>query len=355
MSIEIPNPRLLSPNMGLTDAELRAEPVDVHLREPGTGFHVRMTPIGDMRVVEAYRLVGTVFGSAIDTTAWTASNSGAGSAAGVASGLATLTSGTANSGYGQITTVRKARSIFAHPHQFRAAARLTATAVAETTRRVGPYSLSGTAPQNGFAFEFDQNGALTVKAYRNGSVSYSAASGAFNGEAASYAIDTNVHAYEILHFIMGAWFYIDGVLIHEILPTTAPMCDTLNTPCTAQCINSASGTTSAGFEIWSMNTARLGRAQTQPMTYYHAAATTAGVTVKAGPGVLRRAIVSQISNNAAVTIYDNTAASGTVLWTSGAMPANNTPYALDFGGIPFENGLTFVVATAAASIVWSYE
>lgn len=339
----------------LTDAQLRATPVDVHLLEPSTGFHARMTPIGDLRVVEPYRLVGTVYGAAIDTRTWTASNSGAGSAAGVANGLATLTSGTANNGYGQITSVRSARFIFAHPHQFRAAARFPDPTEMNNTRRLGAYTLSGVAPQDGFAFEVDGSGNLSCVAYRGGATSYSASSGSFNGDVASYTLDTNVHAFEILHFVMGAWFYIDGVLIHKLTPTTATLCDTLTLPCTAQSINSASGTESSDLEIWSMNIARLGRAQTAPMNYYHAAGTTAGVTLKSGPGAFRKLVLSQIANNSAVTIYDNTSASGTIIFASGAMPANTTPFDIDFGEISFSTGLTFVVATAACSLVFVYE
>jgi hypothetical protein len=91
------------------------------------------------------------------------------------------------------------------------------------------------------------------------------------------------------------------------------------------------------------------------MSYYHAAGTTAGVTLKVGPGNIHHAIVSQISNNSVVTLYDNTAASGTVIWTSGAMTANANPYTLEFDDIPFSNGLTFAVTGANCSVVWIYE
>lgn len=340
----------------LTDVQLRAEPVDIHMLETGTGFHARMTPLGDLRTVEPFRLVGSGFDASIDTRFWTAANSGAGSAAGVASGIATLTSGTANSGYGKIQTNRKARFIFAHPHQFRAACRLPDTTEANVTREFGPFNTSAAVtPSDGFSFSFDGTGALTLKCYKGGAVSYSQASGGFNGEVTSYTIDDNVHAFDIQYFIMGAWFWIDGVLIHKFTPTTGAFCDTLTTTATAYSKNSAGGTESGVLEVWAMNIVRLGRDQTNPMSYYHAAGTTAGVTLKVGPGILRRAIISQISNNAAITLYDNSAASGTVLFTSGAMTANAMPYFLDFDGLNFSTGLTFVVATAACSIVWIYE
>jgi hypothetical protein len=340
----------------LTDAQLRAEPVDTHLLELGTGFHARMTAIGDLRTIEPYRLIGSGFGSTNDVRFWTPANSGAGSAAGVANGVATLTSGTANSGYGQIQTVRQARFIFAHPHQFRAAVRLPDTTEANNTRRFGPFNTTATTtPSDGFAFEFDGTGALTLTAYKGGAVSYQATSGGFNGEVSSYTVDSNVHAYEIQYFVMGAWFFIDGVFIHKFTPTTSPFANTLITNCTATSINSASGTESADLEVWAMNVVRLGRAATNAMNYHHAAGQTAGVTLKVGAGNLKRAIISQIAVNSAITVYDNTAASGTILWTSGALPAGTSPFSVEFGEVNFSIGLTFVVATANCSIVWVYE
>ena len=38
----------------LTDVQLRAEPVDIHMLETGTGFHARMPPLGDLRPVEPF-------------------------------------------------------------------------------------------------------------------------------------------------------------------------------------------------------------------------------------------------------------------------------------------------------------
>lgn len=331
-------------------------PLDTHMLEPGTGFHARMTPLGDIRTVTPFRLVGSGFGSTNDARFWTLANSGAGSAGAVANSVATLSSGTANSGYAQIQSVRSGRFIFAHPMQFRGALRLPDVTEANNTRRFGPFSTTATTtPADGFAFEFSATGALTLNVYKGGSVSYTIASGAFNGEVASYTIDTNVHAFEIQYFVMGAWFYIDGVMIHAFTPTTGQFCNTLNLPITATTINSASGTESADLEVWAVTISRLGRDTTNPMSYYHAAGTTAGVVLKVGPGNLHQMIVSQVSVNSVITLYDNTAASGTVLWTSGAMPANTTPYPLDFAGIGFATGLTFVVSGAACSLTIIYE
>lgn len=91
------------------------------------------------------------------------------------------------------------------------------------------------------------------------------------------------------------------------------------------------------------------------LSYYFALGTSAGYTVKSGVGRLSKIILSQIAATATLTLYDNTAASGTVLFASGALPATTLPTVIDFGGMPFSTGLTFVVAVANLSAVFIYE
>ena len=66
-------------------------------------------------------------------------------------------------------------------------------------------------------------------------------------------------------------------------------------------------------------------------------------------------LLSAIGNNSAITLYDNTAASGTVLWASGAMPNNTVPISLVPLVLPFQIGLTLVIATATSNVVTMYE
>ena len=63
---------------------------------------------------------------------------------------------------------------------------------------------------------------------------------------------------------------------------------------------------------------------------------------------------TSVSNNAVITLYDNVAAAGTVLWTSGSLPAITTPFSFDLD-VPFYTGLTLVVATANAGATITYE
>lgn len=100
---------------------------------------------------------------------------------------------------------------------------------------------------------------------------------------------------------------------------------------------------------------RLGALETQPTSYWHAVGQTAGVVLKYGAGNLHGLSISAVSNNAAITLYDNTAASGTVIWASGSLGAQTLPFDVSLHNIPFSTGLTLVVATANAAVFVAYE
>lgn len=80
-------------------------------------------------------------------------------------------------------------------------------------------------------------------------------------------------------------------------------------------------------------------------TYISTATTT---TVKSGRGVLARILVTETAAGA-ITIYDNTAASGTILAVLKASIAEGT-YEV---GCRFQTGLTVVTAAASkVTVVW---
>lgn len=315
----------------------------------------RISPIGSALVEQTTRLVGANFGSAIDTNFWTATNSGAGSASGVASSIATLTSGTANNGYGSITTSRPARFLFANPNMYRGSVRVTAASVTNCTRRFGAFTAAANpynTPTNGFGFEISAAGVLSCNTWSNGSVIETVNSGSFNGQVASYTIDTNVHAYEIVYFVMGAWYFVDGVLLHHFAPTTAIMAQTLTVPSTASIFNSAGGTTSGTMELWASSILRFGKELTRPKSVR--ISTNATTVCKLGAGTVHAIVLNNSpSPTHTLTVYDNTAGSGTILslFTSSA---SQTPFVIDFApmGLDFYTGLTIVTATGATAGDW---
>lgn len=327
--------------------------VSVQSIEDKTGNQTRVTQMGEMSIAQTIRLVGAVFVGSADAIFWTVANSGAGSASTVASGLSTQTSGTAASGYGQIQSVAKARFVFGSLNRYRGTHRVTNTTVAHNTRRWGAFTTtSTTTPSNGFYFELSSAGILSVVRVSNGTPT-AFASGSFNGKVTAYTLDTNVHDYEITYFVMSAQFFIDGVLIHEFEPTTAVLTQDLHLNVTATSINDGTGGTSGVLETWQATIQRLGPIQTQARSYYQTG-TTAGVTLKVGPGQIKALAFAAVTIHSAVTLYDNTAASGTVLYATGGMPATTAPFSVAID-IPFTTGLTLVIATAACNLVVSYE
>ena len=218
-----------------------------------------------------------------------------------------MTSGTANNGYGHISSAQSGRFMFVHPHLYRAAIRIPALGVAKCTRRWGALTVSGIAPHNGFFFSLNENDSLSVNCVSDGTVS-SVPSGEFNGPVVhSFTMNDKVHAYEVEYFEMAALFSIDGLPMHRFTPATEKLAMSLHHFAVATSVNDADGTASGSIEMWAASILRLGQEVTAPK-YVHV--TTAGTQVlKLGPGTLH-AIVINNAGGTLVTAYDNTAASG---------------------------------------------
>lgn len=335
-----PLPRSLDPDGHL---QVSVEGLNDHF-----GFSGQYTPMRDQKTITPFRLVGTAFGVTTDTNFWTPTNSGTGSASGVTNAVATISSGTSNSGYGQLKSVRTGRFLFAHPHQFRGAFRLPSTTAALNTRRWGSFTETAQVPQDGVYFEVSATGVLSLKTAKGGSVVNTVTSGSFNGDVTEYVMDTNVHAYEIMYFTMGVWFYIDNVLIHKFTPTTTTMFNTLDTNICITSINTSSGVTNGTIECWNAVIMRLGEYATAPTS--KRITTAATTTCKVGSGVLQKITIGDVGT--LLTIYDNTAGSGTVLAViSGAKTSSIVT--VDYG-IPFFTGLT-IVSTGTWDAVIIYE
>jgi hypothetical protein len=74
--------------------------------------------------------------------------------------------------------------------------------------------------------------------------------------------------------------------------------------------------------------------------------------VKTGAGILHSITFNKPLATAVITIYDNTAASGTILGII-TIPANPQPTTLVYD-LNFTTGLTIVTATAASDITVTY-
>ena len=88
--------------------------------------------------------------------------------------------------------------------------------------------------------------------------------------------------------------------------------------------------------------------------YLYQSGTTAGVTVKNGAGILHTLTISTPVASSVITLYDNTAASGTVI-TVITLPATllEGPMTLHYD-VAFNTGLELVVATGASVVTISF-
>jgi hypothetical protein len=320
------------------------------------GFPVVSNVAHTLAVNQPYKVVGVPFAASVDTNFWTVANSGTGSAAGVANSIATLTSGTAASAYGKLTSVRSGRYIHSHPLAFAANVRLTAVTVANTLRAWGAVTLSTVAPQNGCYFSVNASGQLQINTVHATSIQ-TVTSGSFNGVVSQFVLDTNVHLYEIQYSVTGAYFFVDNLLVHSVTPTTGVLYQIPIFPINAWATSTAAST-SASLEVWDASILREGRDSTAPISFFQSG-TTAGINLKIGAGALRSIVISNITNNAAITLYDNTASSGTILWASGAIPtgggANPGVIYVDLKEIPFYTGLELAITTANCNVLVVYE
>lgn len=318
------------------------------------GHLSEFTFMRDFRVAQPYRLVGSLFnGTTLDTTFW-ATTLSTGSAT-QSQGLMSLASTAAASAYAHLSSAAVARFVFAHPHIFRCVVGIPTVAVAHNTRRWGAFTVSTVTPQDGFYFELSAAGVLSVVSANAGTPT-AVPSGSFNGQVASYVVDTNLHAYEIHYFVMKVEFYIDGTLIHALVPGAAPLtAGVYNFPIGATTINDATGGVSGVLNFYNGIILRMGREITQAKSTYQSGTVTA-LVLKRGAGLLHGLAISGVGNNSNVTLYDNTTNSGTILFSTGAMPTNAVPFAIDFGqGLPFATGLTLNIATAASNATVQFE
>lgn len=86
--------------------------------------------------------------------------------------------------------------------------------------------------------------------------------------------------------------------------------------------------------------------------YSNQTATTTGATIKTGRGVLHAITFNKPVATGVITLYDNTAASGTTIATI-TIPASPQPVTLTYD-IAFSTGLEIVIATAAQDLTIAY-
>jgi hypothetical protein len=307
-------------------------------------------PNGELVSLPLYKLVGDSFSTAsLDPVMWDRTLANGGTAAISGGELVVATNTTAN-GSAIVESHAVARFIGLGPNKFRSLVKIPDAGIANNFRDWG---VDNVAMTDGALFRLT-NTTFSVLTKKN-SVETVVENGSFNGEyGTTFTLDTNYHNYEVIYQPRRVVFTVDDKVLHTVSTTTAAWSDTLHLHAHFHNENSGGSTTNVNLYAILGVIARFGIPETQ-VEFYHQAGTTAGTVIKVGPGDLHGLTFSAISNNAAVTIYDNTAASGAVLFSSGAMPANSTPFGIDLHGLSFNIGMTIVIATASCNVDVHYD
>ena len=324
------------------------EPVHIYGLTDKYNFNAENTTQGELRTTTTTKLVGEMFvGTTIDPNIWTVATGTAGSVTQTGGTLILQTGTTANNGV-SAQTVHIGRYLGATSIKFRTLFQLGDTGTANNTRKWGVFTTTDGA-------YFELQGATFNLVTRKGSVDTRVANGTFNGQAGGiYTLDTAVHTYEIYWTNKYVYYMIDGNLIHTVTATSDTWADTMSFPIRFENQNSNGNTTNLVMKVRVATISRLGNLDHQPMSKY-IAGITAGNVLKYGPGKIRGVVISAVINNSVITLYDNTAASGVVIWTSGPMSNNTTPFSLDLFGVQFSTGLTAVISGANCDVLVAYE
>lgn len=299
------------------------------------GFVTECTPMDELRTIEPVRLVGATFeGATLDTNFWTSTLVANGTAT-VGSGMLSLATTVDSGSSASIQSVRTARYTGGSANRFRAQVRLGDVTTTNNKRRWGAFSTG--AGSNGAFFE-EANGALSIVTRKNNSDT-AVASASWN-KSTTVPTLTNVNTFEIYWTNKSVYFIINGVLVHVVTATTATWSDSKNFPVRAENTNTGIGTVET-LEIWVATISRLGKIKTEVMYKYIATNTT--TVCKLSQGKIHK-IMHGGSSASVITVYDNTAGSGTIIAVLNGQ--NNVPMMYDFGsdGCPFFTGLTIVTS-----------
>jgi hypothetical protein len=319
------------------------------------GFETENTPIGEMRVVEPFRMVGRTFldGTTLDTNYWTATvdaGAGPGSVA-QSGGVVVINSGTTTTSYARLSSVRRARYVSGSSMRYRATVQLGDGGTASNKKRWGvAYGATMPTVTDGAWFQTDGVvfGICTAK---NGTSDAVVTSGNFNGEyGKSFVLDTNAKVYEIYWTNTKVWFVVDGKILHTVSAFATTWTETVNLYLYFDNVNSGN-TVNKTLSCRVASIARLGKSDSAPIWVNINTAAASTRILKRGAGKLRRVIVNSSVNSTIISLYDALSAANPIAIIS--PPNGATPFAIDYD-LDFYTGLVLTTTPNSANItvVW---
>ena len=316
--------------------------------DPESDIQGKITPFGRLKTATAVRIIGTSFsGTTKDTNFWSEAVTGTGSV--TQAGEVTLATGTTADSTAKYASVRRARHVAGTANEFKFTGRLITDPQTNNLRRCGVYD--GTSGVDGDGFFFQVNGTTFGVGVRKGGTDTIVNSGSFNGNwGSSMTMSTTMGNFVIWYWERVAYFFVNGRLLHKISATTASLTNTITLPVTMENNNTGGNTTNNSFEILVASVVRFGELQTNPQ-YYHLSGNAATHILKYGAGVLQKIVFNNTSGTS-ITIYDNTAGSGTVI---GIITTTATAIGAWEYNVPFSNGLTLVTVGNSLDATIVYE
>ena len=166
-------------------------------------------------------------------------------------------------------------------------------------------------------------------------------------------MDTNIHKYEIVYTEDTVAFLQDEMLLFNAKVTNVLFAENMHLKFRAESVNSGGINSNNGLYV---STFGFNRLNSPEMRRHSININATGTTVvRRGPGRLISMVVQKDSGalvTRTVTVYDNTAGSGTVItsWSENT-DSDGLLYKL---GVDFNNGLTVVIAqgTGPVTLVW---
>ena len=310
------------------------------------GFESENTPMGEVRMVEPFRLVGATFeGAVIDSNFWTSASNGTGASITQGGGQLLITSGTSASAVVTAYSTRRARYVGGAGMRYRAVVQADA-GTENNVRRWGIGWGSSAMPTVTDGAWFQLNGAsFQAQVMKGGSASTITT---FNGHlGTSYDPGTSVNTYEIYWTNSKVWFSA-GDLLHTFKADTETWSSTMNFHAFMDSTNSAAAS-SVRLMTRVATIYRLGKIETAPIWAHLTAGT--GTVLKRGPGRLHHIVFNTFSNGATVVLYDAVTATNVIASTA---PVNNIYPGNVLYNLDFYNGLT-VTITGTVDLTIVYE
>lgn len=207
-------------------------------RDPETGLSQGTTALRDRLVAQRYTVLSDSIADGL-ASFWTTTTATGGTVT-VTGGEGLLQTSAAAGGTAQLSST----VLRYYPGQvtwLNSAFRFEA-GVTGNTRRLGAFTVSGTTPQDGYAFELS-GATLNAVVYKAGVATSTTASTSWSRFVQSpFTLDTSYHSFEIRYTANSANFLVDNIVRHSYSGGTTAATTTLNFPMTLQNINGANAT-----------------------------------------------------------------------------------------------------------------